>query len=53
MLCLLGTLAGGESVAVAVGVSDMLHVTVDMQHMTPEITHIPAKKTEACLFKIK
>ena len=52
MLCILGTLPGGESMAVAIGVSDMLYVTVDMQHMTPETTHIPAKNTEAYLSKM-
>ena len=33
LLCIVGKLAGGGSVAVAVGVSDMCQVTGDTQHM--------------------
>ena len=32
----MGELAGGGSVAVAVGVSDMRQVTGDTQHLTPD-----------------
>ena len=46
-LCIMGELAGGGSVAVAVGISDMWqvtcntwHMTHDMKHMTHETLHI-------------
>ena len=34
LLCMVGELAGGGSVAVAVGVSNMLQVTSDTGHVT-------------------
>ena len=35
-LCIVEELAGGGSVAVAVGVSDMRQMTGDTQHLTPD-----------------
>ena len=36
LLCIVLELAGGGSVAVAVGISDMLQVKGDMRHLTPD-----------------
>ena len=39
-LCMVGDFAGGWSVAVVVGISDMWQVTSDTQHIIPELGHL-------------
>ena len=40
LLCIVGELAGGGSVAVAVGVTDRLQVKGDMRHMPSGMCHV-------------
>ena len=49
MCILIGVLAGGGSLAVAVGVTAMWQVTGDTQHMTHDNCHLIKKKKELVL----
>ena len=45
LLSIVGELAGGESVAVAVGVSKRLQVTGDTQHVTRNMLNVTPDKS--------